>query len=72
MRAVVKKLSEDEIAKLPFPDTARAIGGILVLEPETELMEHLMNVEEFRRLWKQHMEESKTAIWHTPIFVKVD
>lgn len=51
-------LTEAQIAKLPFPDVARAIGGLFVLEDQP-LANHL-NVEEFRRLWNEQVSNHTT------------
>lgn len=61
----VIKLSEEQIKALPFPETARLIGGILVLK-ESPLENHL-NVEEFRRLWN---EQIKGSNFKSPVYNK--
>lgn len=53
----VIELSEEQMSSLPFPETARAIGGLLVLE-ENPLENHL-NVEEFRKQWNDHILSDK-------------
>ncbi len=51
MKVKLIKLSEERINELPFPDTARKLGGILVLEEHA--LENHLNVEEFRRQWNE-------------------
>ena len=61
MRIIV--LTEEQLLKLPFPVTARTLGGLLVAEEEA-LMNHL-NVEEFRRQWNETIKSSE---FKTPVF----
>lgn len=51
MKLRLVPLTEEEIEALPFPDTARAIGGLLILENEG--LENHLNVEKFRQLWNE-------------------
>jgi len=46
------KLTEEEIEKLPFPETARAIGGILDIV-DTPLSEELLK--KVRQQWRESL-----------------
>ena len=58
MKTTIIPLTEEQISALPFPDTARKIGGLLVLEDEA-LSNHL-NIEWFRRQWNEYIKNSET------------
>lgn len=64
MKVVVKPLSEDEIKLLPFPDLARAIGGVLMIEDDS--LAHHLNLEAFRKLWNDQVRDSSVP-FKTPI-----
>lgn len=64
MKARIIPLTEEQINKLPFPETARLLGGLLVLEDDA-LANHL-NVLEFRRQWNEMIAGSKEE-FKTPI-----
>lgn len=51
MKVTVVELTEEQIQSLPFPETARAIGGLLVAG-EAALENHL-NINEFVRQWNE-------------------
>jgi hypothetical protein len=51
----VRKLTEEEIEKLPFPETARKIGGVLEIVDDIPEKE----IERFRELWYKLFKESK-------------
>lgn len=53
----VLPLTEEQIQKLPYPETARLIGGLLIIKENP--LEHHLNVEEFRRVWNKMIKESK-------------
>lgn len=63
LRACILPLTEEQILKLPFPETARKLGGILTFE-EAPLENHL-NMEEFRRQWNEAIKN--TPAFRTPI-----
>ncbi len=63
MKVKLIPMTEEQIATLPFPDTARAIGGVLVIEKDS--LEHHLNLEEFRRQWNEMV--SKEENFKTPI-----
>lgn len=48
-------LLEAEIAKLPFPDTARALGGLLVVDSPVDQLK----IEKFRAAWRKTVKEAK-------------
>lgn len=50
-KVYVMPLSEEEIAKLPFPETARKIGGLLILSEDA--LENHLNIEDFRSKWNK-------------------
>lgn len=56
-KVYVMPLTEEQISKLPFPDTARKIGGLLMLD--TGALENHLNVEEFRRQWNEQVRGNK-------------
>lgn len=57
-------LTESEIARLPFPDTARKIGGIMVLDSEP--YENHENAEKFIKEWEEVVSTAKE--FRVPIF----
>jgi hypothetical protein len=58
MGLVIRRLTEKEIRGLPFPETARAIGGILVLEDRTITEEELAEIKKlFNRSISRMIEE---------------
>lgn len=58
----IKKLTEEEIAKLPFPDTARALGGILYFDSGLSQED----VDKLRKQFKESLANS-TDVVRTPI-----
>lgn len=65
LKARLIPLSEEQILKLPFPETARKVGGVIVFEDDS--LEHHLNVEEFRRLWNESIKNSPTVFRTTII-----
>lgn len=58
----IKRLTEEEIAKLPFPDTARAIGGVF------ELSDNNISQEDVDKLRESFQSLSNTVkVFKTPI-----
>lgn len=62
----LKKLTEKEISKLPFPETARAIGGYLYFQDSN------ISESDIRKIRKQFRESIKNAVWRTPIIGSKD
>lgn len=54
----VMPLSEVEMTALPYPETARKIGGLLVLEEDKTPLEYELErieIEKLRELWDQQV-----------------
>jgi len=58
------KLTEEEIKKLPYPDTARAIGGVLV--PKYNNMSDA-DIAQFKKMWHEHTKQNNGKEFKTPI-----
>jgi hypothetical protein len=69
MELEIITLTEEQILELPFPETARQIGGIAVLK-EDSLANHL-NVEKFRQLWNEQVSKRERA-FRAPIISNND
>jgi len=59
----IKKLTEEEIKELPYPDAARMIGGVFELSDNSPSEEQIKN---FKKHWTESIRNSKMT-FRTPI-----
>lgn len=63
MKLRIIELPESQIKELPFPETARKIGGIMVLDEDS--LENHFNMRKFIRLWNEQI--AGEAKFRTPV-----